>query len=227
MLASREDWLIRPTPKAILLDLDGTLINTMPTLTDIALSILQKYHYIEGPRAREEYLRTTGVPFAQQLELLFTSHPANADAAAEYEQLREIATGDAVLEPATRASLELLRATGVHLVISSNGFQDQVDKFAARSYDLFKMALGNSRGVGKGEPHFRAVCEALALTRRDLLFVGDSLYDGHVANQASVRFVACAGTFTREEFVSQFPSVLVIDRITQLPCLICENVSEL
>jgi hypothetical protein len=50
-----------------------------------------------------------------------------------------------------------------------------------------------------------------------MLFVGDSLHDGEIAEQEGVPFVAVASTFSPERFMLRFPQVPVLRRFAALP----------
>jgi phosphoglycolate phosphatase-like HAD superfamily hydrolase len=211
---------LRPTPAVLLLDLDGTLVDTMPAFADLAAEVIARHFGVLPRTARKLYLETSGLPFEQQLVLLFGEHAAVPDAAAEYEARKHGIAAAARMAAETRAALEELRGRGVGLVVSSNGMQEHVDRFAARAAGLFELALGFGGALAKGEPHIALVVEALGVARTRLAFVGDSLRDGELAEAAGVRFVGRAGTFTRREMAARFPTVPVIDAIAELPALL-------
>ena len=52
-----------------------------------------------------------------------------------------------------------------------------------------------------------------------MLFVGDSLHDGEIAEREGVPFVGVAGTFSVERFALRFPEVPVVKRFSALPDL--------
>ena len=124
------------------------------------------------------------------------------------------------MDAETRAALEDVRARGVRLVVSSNGMQVHVDRFAARSSGLFDLALGFGGALAKGEPHIAIVEKVLSVRRDRLVFIGDSLRDGELAEASGVRFVGRSGTFTRLEMAARFPAVPVIDSVAELPALL-------
>jgi hypothetical protein len=57
-----------PLPKVLLCDLDGTLIDSMPALAELATEVMEEVFAMPGALARELYLATCGLPFFQQLE---------------------------------------------------------------------------------------------------------------------------------------------------------------
>src|SRR5215470_13932785 len=209
-----------PTPSVLLLDLDGTLVDTMQLFADLASAVMARVFNVAERTARKLYLETSGIPFQQQLEVIFGEHSAVVSAASEYESRKHAIAAAADMDAATRAALEEVRARGIGLVVSSNGMQRHIDQFAARSPGLFDLALGFGGALAKGEPHIALVEQALGVGRSSLVFVGDSLRDGELAEACGVRFVGRTGTFTRRELAARFPAVPVIDSVVELPGLL-------
>jgi phosphoglycolate phosphatase len=211
---------LAPAPAAILFDLDGTLVDTMGRFADLATDVITRRYGLARRNARGLYLRTSGVPFSQQLEIMFGPHDGNAAAADEYETRKDAVARAATMDGGARAALEELRARGVTLVLSSNGMQAHVEDFADREGGLFTLALGFGGARHKGEPHVAEVCARLGMARADLVFVGDSLRDGELAAASGLRFVARAGTFTRADFARRFPDAPIVDHVAELPALL-------
>src|SRR4029079_17301195 len=67
-----------PLPKVLLCDLDGTLIDSMPTLAEIATDVMEEVFGTPRVLGRELYLATCGIPFAKQLEEIYPGDPRNA-----------------------------------------------------------------------------------------------------------------------------------------------------
>ena len=61
--------------KVIAFDFDGTLIDTMSSLADIAAAVINEYHGLAVEMARELFLRTSGRPFAEQIQRIFPDQP--------------------------------------------------------------------------------------------------------------------------------------------------------
>jgi HAD superfamily hydrolase (TIGR01549 family) len=188
----------------------------MDAFADLAADVISRGHGIEARHARRLYRETSGIPFRDQLDLIFGDHAANEPAGEEFERRKEAIALQADMEPVTRAALDGLRARGIALVISSNGFQAHVDAFARKHPGLFTLALGHGGGLTKGEPHVQRVCDQLGVGRQGLLFVGDSLQDARLATNTGIGFVAKAGTLSETEFRVRIPSAPVIRRTAEL-----------
>lgn len=201
-----------PLPRALVCDLDGTLIDTMPILADLATDVMGETYGTPRAHAREMYIATCGLPFVQQLEEIFPGDERNAAASDEFEGRKPARCADARMAPATVAALARLRAQGVKIVVSSNNGVDNVVKFARKNADAFRfdLTLGFGDGMCKGDPHLTRVSETFGIARADMLFVGDSLHDGDIAARSHVAFVGVAGTFSRDRFALRFPSFPVI-----------------
>lgn len=204
------------TPRAVLFDLDGTLIDTMQVFADVAADVMVKHHADDFARARAAYLTTSGIPFFQQLEVIHPGDARNAAAAAEFEDRKIAATDDVGASDMTLASLVQLRRLGIATAVSSNNFQDQVDKFIARCPVTLDLALGFGNGLAKGDGHFTRACEVFNCTRDDLVFVGDSIADAELARRGNVRFVARLGTFDARAFADVVPEAPAVDELSEL-----------
>jgi phosphoglycolate phosphatase-like HAD superfamily hydrolase len=107
-------------------------------------------------------------------------------------------------------------------VVSSHTGQHVVDEFAERERFRFDLALGfdPARGLAKGVPHIERTLAALAIGRERLLFVGDSLRDADLAEQAGVPFVGRVGTFSADDFRRRDPAAITVSHVDQLAALV-------
>lgn len=208
-----------PIPRAVLCDLDGTLIDTMPTLANLAAEVMAEAYRIEPVLARELYLSTCGLPFFQQLEAIFPGDARNPKTSDIFETRKPALCRAARMPAETQRALTALRERGVRIAVSSNNGQDNVDAFADSSEFPFDLVLGFGAGLAKGEPHISAAERAFALSRGEMLFVGDSLHDGEIAENERIPFVGVAGTFSKERFTLRFPHRPVVHRFAEIVAL--------
>lgn len=205
---------------AVMFDLDGTLIDTMGALADLAAEKIAQRFAMPFDEGRRRYLQTSGIPFRQQLDVIFPGDPRNDETSAVFEREKRGICDAAQLPPEALAALEALRARGLKLIVSSNSAQHYVDEFAERAPFRFDLALGFADGLAKGEPHVARVCELLGVRREQILFVGDSLKDGELARGTGLPFVGRTGTFARERFAEACPGAPVIDDLGDLVALL-------
>jgi len=206
-----------PLPKALLCDLDGTLIDSMPTLADLATEVMEARYETPRVLARELYLATCGLPFVKQLEEIYPGDPRNPEASAAFEAAKPARCGAITMPAETRRALERLRALGVRIAVSSNNGTDNVEAFARGAGFQFDLVLGFGDGMAKGKPHLDATSRAFGVDWQEMLFVGDSLHDGEIAEREGVPFVGVATTFSPERFMLRFPHIPVIRRFAALP----------
>ncbi len=203
--------------RAVMFDFDGTLVDTMGGFADIAAGVMHRRHGLDLAFARTEYLRTSGLPFRQQLELIAPGDPRNDDAAAEFEATKIAGFFAERFDDDVKSAVRGLQDKGFKCIVSSNNFQELVDQFVAREPDVrFDLVLGARPNFFKGADHFRHVKQVFGLDGDELVFVGDSLKDGEKAQVNHVRFVARTGTFTAQDFQRRFPGVPTVDRLTSL-----------
>ncbi len=204
--------------RAIMFDLDGTLIDTMGGFADVAADVMAKRHGLELAHARRRYMETSGIPFRQQLEVIAPGHADNDAASDEFEtRKREVAMAGRMTAE-TVAGLEQLRRAGIKLVVSSNGAQHFVDHFQAQESFKFDLALGfdANAGLAKGRPHLDRTCSALGLDNDGIVFCGDSLKDGDLARDCGIAFIGRLGTFTGDDFRRWDASVTAVADIAAL-----------
>lgn len=205
-----------PAPRAVLFDLDGTLIDTMQLFADVAADVMVNHHGLDRVTARAAYLSTSGIPFFQQLEVIAPTDPRNAKAASEFERRKLVAVADVVPNESTLETLSALRALGISIAVCSNNFQEQVDDFVAQCPVKLDLALGFGNGLAKGPTQFDHAARTFGCRRDDLLFVGDSVADARLARESNIRFVAKLGTFEAGAFVTVAPGAPAVSEIPEL-----------
>lgn len=207
-------------PKVLLCDLDGTLIDTMPVLADLATEVMVGMYGIPKTLARELYLATCGLPFVAQLEDIFPGDARNPTASDLFESAKPARCNSARMPADTRAALVELQRRGVRIAVSSNNGRENVEAFAKTAEFSFDLVMGYGNGLSKGKPHVQMVERIFGVGRGEMLFIGDSLHDGEIASGEGLAFVGVAGTFSKESFLLRFPGLPVVHRFTELLDLI-------
>jgi len=203
-------------PKVLLCDLDGTLIDTMPILADLASEVMQGSYGIPASLARELYLATCGLPFIGQLEEIFPGDPRNRAASELFESGKPARCDSARMPAETVDALVALREMGVRIAVSSNNGRENVERFASGAGFPFDLVMGYGNGLAKGRPHVQMVERVFGIGRGQMLFIGDSLHDGEIAAVEGMPFVGLAGTFSKESFALRFPGLPVVHRFAEL-----------
>jgi phosphoglycolate phosphatase-like HAD superfamily hydrolase len=203
-------------PKVLLCDLDGTLIDTMGVLADLATEVMVGMYGIPKVLARELYLATCGLPFIAQLGDIFPDDSRNQAASDLFEASKPARCESARMPADTRAALVELQSRGVRIAVSSNNGRVNVESFAKNSGFPFDLVMGYGDGLAKGRPHVEMVERTFGVGRGEMLFIGDSLHDGEIAVVEGLSFVGVAGTFSKESFLLRFPGKPVVHRFAEL-----------
>ena len=203
-------------PKVCIFDFDGTLVNSMDHLMAIAGRTLEKTHGLTRSRAEHLYRLTSGLPFRQQVAKLFPDDPRNKAAVQQFEdEKKQGYSGHPFFDDAGE-TVRYLRDKGIRVVVSSSNQQEIIDGFVARGPITFDLVLGYRDRFTKGKCHFDYIQKTLGISTAGMLFVGDSLYDAGRALAENIKFVAKSGLTSRADFQTRYPTVPVIDRLSEL-----------
>lgn len=207
-------------PKVVLFDLDGTLVDTMDVYADLAAATIQAFFGLPFDHARAAYLKSSGRPFSDQLALIVPGLRDPSVACNAFEQAKVISATSVSLSESTTLALRSLRRHGIGIAISSNNRQSIVDSFCRRCPFPFDLALGYDEDRKAGKPHFESAARFFDCSPRDLLFVGDSLYDAEIAQNYNVPFVGLVGTFSQVDFQMAFPDMVCASSISDIISLL-------
>lgn len=202
--------------RAFIFDFDGTVVDSMEEFADIAAQVMPRHLPIDSKTARRRYLETSGIPFFQQLEVIFPGNEVNEKTADEFEKTKLISYYEKTFYDDVLETIEYLRGAGVDTIVSSNNFQELVDEFVSRSSVKFDMVLGFKDGFAKGRDHFEHIMRKFDLEKSEMTFVGDSIKDGERAVDFGIDFIGKDGTFTAADFQESFPGTKVISNISEL-----------
>ena len=202
--------------KALIFDFDGTVVDSMTRLIDVAGLVIAKYFGISNEEAKRLYRLTSGLPFNEQLAGLYPAHPNRDEAANEFETTKVETYFEEPLFSDALETLFDLKSKNYFLAVSSSNYQHLVEAFVAKKKLPFDLALGWKPNFGKGAPHFQFIQEETRLARDEMIFIGDSLKDGERAFNFGVDFIGKAGTFTPEQFSEAFPGLNTIKNLAEL-----------
>ncbi|KAB2838978.1 HAD family hydrolase [bacterium] len=204
-------------------DFDGTLVDSMGGFADLAAQLIAEAYEMPREEAREAYLRTSGLPFFQQLEVLFPGDVRNAATAAAFEARKQEDYFGRPFFADVPTAIAGLQERGLRAVVSSNNGQELVEAYLERrSKPRFDLVLGFKKGFAKGKAHFERVLAHFGLKASEMLFVGDSLHDARQALEFGVDFVGRVGTFRQEQFQQVHPRAATVRGLDELMGVLCK-----
>jgi pyrophosphatase PpaX len=210
-------------PAAVLFDLDGTVVDTIP---HILASFRHATTVVLGEALPDDVLmQHVGVPLARQM-YYFTDDEAVAEQLlGAYREFNHRTHDEmARLYPNTRATLETLATTGVPMgIVTSKSrmmTQRALELFGLSPY-FAAVVTADDTSVHKPDP--LPVLEGLRLLGVDperAVYVGDSPADIESGNGAGVGTVAATwGVASRERLEAAGPNA-IIDDIAELPTVL-------
>ena len=175
----------------ICFDMDGTVIDSMPTLTTSAIQVICQFYKLSPEEAKQQYLKSTGIPFFQQLEKLFPKDFRNGNAAREYEHIHRSWCPDFPLAPNIKeARMEIKRAGHKAALVTSTDYH--LLKYLPQIRSLqFDHVDGFSQGRSKIEQIQRV---QTIFSPSKTVMLGDTIYDSSVAMTTGAEFhmVTCS-----------------------------------
>ena len=188
----------------------------MPALEKIAIKLLMKYYKLKKEDAREKYRITTGLPFEQQMELLFSNNPINNRIISQFEKEKIESIFDLPLFKDAKSTINSLREMGYLVAISSSTTQPIIEKYCKMNELIVDKILGYRKGFEKGKDHFDFLKNEFNLSAKELVYVGDSLKDCERAQNSEILFIAKKGMFSQEDFNKISRSKIVISNLEEL-----------
>ena len=188
-------------PKAVIFDVDGTLIDTVDFHADAWVRTFRRYGIEVGHDAVRSQIGKGG----DQLMPVFLPKDVVERQGAEIEAFRkDLFVRDYVPRirpfPCVRALFERLRRDGRRIVLASSGKADEIERYwrIAGIADLLDGAT-SSDDAERSKPHpdiFEAALARIApIGPEDAVAVGDTPYDAEAAGKAGLRTVGllCGG----------------------------------
>ena len=187
--------------KAVIFDFDGTIADTMPFLSDLAVSLLTKNYEISGEEARRRYLETTGLDFGSQMEQIFPQHPSNRIVVATMEASKRKGILEHPLFDEVAPALMLFKDRNVKRFICSSTQEAIVRQYTRKMGidDLLDGCFGYRPGFTKGQ-QIEFILRHYGLRPDEVIFVGDSLMDYEFVRDKGVRFIALRRLFQEHDF---------------------------
>jgi phosphoglycolate phosphatase len=203
--------------KAILFDFDGTIVDSMGELAVWASKLINEHYELSIPIARELFLNTSGIPFCEQMEIIFPRGSKNAIIVNAFESKKEREFIHHKVFSDTQDVFKYLRDKGYIVGISSSNMPRIIKEFLQGQGVEADEYLGfESAEFTKGKPHFEYIEKKYNISHEDIVFVGDSIKDGEKAATNSIDFIAKTGINSREKFKTAYGNITIIDTLNEL-----------
>jgi phosphoglycolate phosphatase len=216
--------------KLVIFDLDGTLVNAYPAVSQSVNYTLQALGL--APRSDFEIKRSVGKG-DRALMVHFAGEKLASKAIVIYRShhIRDLqAKGGVKLLPGALSTLKFLKSKGYKLAIASNR-PTKYTRIILRilgALELFDVVLCADR-VGKSKPHpaiIRAIAKRLGMDKPEILYVGDMTIDVNCGRRAGVRMVAVATGSNSKKELKELKPWQIIDKIAQLKAILKESVGK-
>jgi phosphoglycolate phosphatase-like HAD superfamily hydrolase len=173
---------LRAERGVVLFDLDGTLLDDLALISEVAADVLQGTFGTPAAEGRIHYLATTGMPFEAQLVQLYPDSPAEVrDVAARTFHQRKVTEAYARAKPFPEVPklLKTLSTAKWNLAVTTGGETEMAELLLEREglRYWFDDVLGSADGTKR--EHLAAYRGRYGDTR--MFLVGDSRFDMEAA----------------------------------------------
>ncbi len=197
-------------PKIILLDFDGTVIDTMNDYVRIASGIISKYAKLDKDWVTKKYIETSGMDFPTQLKIMKISSELISCINNEFIYAkRKILTRKKI--PSTVIEfVELLKKKGYTIALSTNNECNVISEI--KEIEIFDDILCfDGKEHKKGLPHLLALIRKYDIHPRQIIFIGDSDHDLNVYKKYGVKSLKTKGLYLKEETQRLINTIVAID----------------
>ncbi len=201
--------------KLMIFDFDGTTVDSMDRLAEIAVEEVCSVYDASEDEIRECYLETSGLPFSEQIERMFPGEKKNSEIVNRFENRKRDELLEYPLFPDTKMTLMELRKRDYIVVISSSNFKENVEVYFKEKGVEVDLLLGFKRDFGKGRPHFDYIKKTFDVDKEEMIFIGDSPMDAKRARDYGIKFICKLGTFD-EKALENNPDIPYIYRLSDL-----------
>jgi phosphoglycolate phosphatase len=222
----------RPAVRAVLFDLDGTLLDTVLDIAAALNAALQEQQLTPLAAAEVRLLIGRGVPTLIERALArLGAAAARADRAllqqsyhAYYQHLHQRNAFKARPFPGVAQGLRGLHALGLHLAVVTNKSQDlAVDLLARLELGQWIDAVVGAQGDRQRKPDPQPLllaCERLQVRPAQALMVGDSLVDVSAARAAGIAIVCVPYGYNEGADPRTLPCDSLVESIAELPAFL-------
>ncbi len=202
--------------KAVLFDLDGTLLDSVPIILKSAVKVFADMGL---PYDEVAVRKAIGIPLTVQAKQF--AGVKHVEFVEMYRRVyKDMQARELVLFDGTREMLERLEKDGYQMGLVTSKARHSAEAAVesaglADYFDLMITADDVERPKPDPEPILTA-CEKLRLDKRQVVYVGDSLFDIDSAQAAGVRVVAVSwGARNKNDLDLMCPDI-VVDNWTEM-----------
>lgn len=206
--------------RAIIFDLDGTLLDTLEDLKD-SLNVALAGKRLPG-RTLEEVRRFVGNGIHKLIERAVPEGTSGEVVEQVFQDFRSYylkhCEDKTCAYPGIRELLEELEGRGISVAIVSNKADAAVKELAKNYFPKVGVAIGEREGIAR-KPAPDSVFEAMRLlgaSAEETLYVGDSDVDIATAKNAGLPCVSVTWGFREEEFLRSLHPAYVIHQPGEL-----------
>lgn len=201
--------------KAIIFDLDGTLLDTLSDITNSINHVLEENNY--PTKTLEEVRKSLGYGSFSLVKDSLSKDVSEEEIIKVYNQyVKHYTNNNNILTKPYEdilTLLKLLKANKYLIAITSNKMQEAVTTLNEKTFlNLVDVAIGERTGVAlKPNPEmiFIAIRE-LGLTPEEVLFVGDTEVDLQTAKNANIKAVAVTWGFRdKKDLLKEKPDYII------------------
>ena len=211
------------TSKAILFDLDGTLVETAPDLMAAHNHVMEKYGYEKKPLGDIRYLAGRGAA-AMLLRSVDSQGRLNKqnkiDEPTHKEMTKEFIdfyaaniSKTSVVNEGVVEFLDWCKSKKIRLAVCTNKMEHLAIKLLKeiKLYDYFDFIAGaDTFNYRKPDPqHLTSILEILNIPIESSIMVGDSETDADAAKAAKIKFILVKGGYTEKNYDQIFNDHLI------------------
>ncbi len=178
--------------KVVLLDFDGTVVDTMKEYARLAAPLIAQALGISLEEAKRLYMETAGRSFRDQLTLLGVKEIEVY--ARKFEELKKPLLANLKLNPLVAERIKRLRDAGLKVYLSTNNECRviEVNRHLTLLFDAV-LCYDEEKGLRKGREHLMEVLRREGVSVEEVVFIGDSDYDVELYSGLGVHAIRTKG----------------------------------
>lgn len=209
--------------KAVIFDLDGTLLNTLDDLTDSTNYVLNYFNF--PTRTKEEIRTFVGNGVAKLIERAIPDGINNINYNKCIQLFKETYSKNMYnkTEPykGIIEMLNTLKTSGYLIAVVSNKFDTAVKELCQRYFqNMIDFAAGENEAAGVRKKPFPdtifKVLEEFKLNNNECIYIGDSEVDIQTAKNSNMDSISVTWGFKSRDFLTENNAQIIIDSPSEI-----------